>query len=131
MFIMDKYPPKLGGRPSKYKKSFNNLIMQMAAEGYSVVQFAAHVGVARSTVYKWKEDESSGFSDAFDRARDIAEAYWESKWDKDMRFGGKDVKDGMWRQKMYVRFGWGVKQESDTDQDGDIVLTISSAKRPE
>jgi hypothetical protein len=45
-------------------------------QGYSTTALAGHLGVARSTVYLWM-DENPEFSDAVKDARRLSQAWWE------------------------------------------------------
>ena len=57
------------GRPTKYTKEIGALVFDLMDEGLSVVQVARKLNVARSTIYKWAEDNVE-FSDTFTRARE-------------------------------------------------------------
>lgn len=99
------------GRPSKYKKEYCQEAIDFMKDGYSVTAFAGHIGVARSTVFKWAE-ENQEFSDALKTAQAKA-AYW---WEQSLRqvattgqgnasaaiFGVKNRSGEEWRDKQEI-----------------------------
>jgi len=64
------------GRPTKYKPEYCQQAIDYMADGYSVTAFAGHIQVARSTVFKWAEDNPE-FSDALKTAQAMAAMWWE------------------------------------------------------
>ena len=58
------------------RKLFNQ-IKDLGAEGKSITQIAAEIGIARSTLYLWME-EYPALSDAVKRANELAQAWWEN-----------------------------------------------------
>lgn len=68
------------GRPTKYSPEYADMAIDIIGrQGKSVCQFARDIGVSRSTVYLWAE-ENPEFSDNLTLARDWAEAHWEDKF---------------------------------------------------
>jgi len=65
------------GRPTNYKQSYNQLALDHFRQGKTLVQFAAKLEVARSTVYRWADDNDE-FSDTLSRGATLAQAYWEN-----------------------------------------------------
>lgn len=100
------------GRPSKYDPSFCDVAREFMVEGYSVTALAGHLGVARSTVFKWAE-ENEEFSDAL-KSGQAAAALW---WEKTLRqvaqtgegnasaaiFGVKNRSSEEWKDKQEVQ----------------------------
>lgn len=64
------------GRPSEYTDDACAVVIRMGAEGKSVVQMACELNVHRDTLYEWAKVHPA-FSDAFTRARLLAQAWWE------------------------------------------------------
>lgn len=63
------------GRPSLYDHSMCERLIEFAAEGCTVVEMAARLGIRKSTLYEWAKDQSKPeFSDALACAREISEA---------------------------------------------------------
>lgn len=75
------------GRPSDYDPAFCEQAVEFLREGYSIAAFAGHIGVARSTVYKWI-DEHEDFSDAVKTGQAGAVLWWE-KANRALALGGE------------------------------------------
>ena len=75
---MSKRPKAKTGRPSKYDPAYCDEIIEFMSRGYSVTAFAGSIRVARSTVYKWA-DENPEFSDALKTAQAISALWWENR----------------------------------------------------
>jgi hypothetical protein len=69
--MADDYRPPgyTTGRPTDYRPEYCDMAVEFMGRGYSLTAFAAHIGVARMTVYEW-ESVHPQFSDAIKRARD-------------------------------------------------------------
>lgn len=63
------------GRPTDYTPEFCEEIVEFMANGRHVIEFAAHIDVAKSTIYKWAEEHKE-FSDALKRAGTKSTAAW-------------------------------------------------------
>lgn len=74
-------PPALDirkiGRPSKYDPSFCDLVLDLGAEGKSLAQIAACIGVNRATMHRWSQQHDD-FRDAVKDAQELALAWWEN-----------------------------------------------------
>jgi hypothetical protein len=64
------------GRPTSYKPEMCDLVVPFMAQGYSTGALAGHLGVARSTVWKWM-DEHPAFSDAVKEGMSRSQQFWE------------------------------------------------------
>lgn len=64
------------GRPSKYDPKYCEESIEYLRQGFSVTALAGHIGVARSTIFKWAE-ENEEFSDALKTGQAMAAAFWE------------------------------------------------------
>ena len=64
------------GRPTDYDPDYCGVAEDFLADGYSMTALAGHIGVARSTVFKWV-NEHPEFSDAVKRGSAKATLWWE------------------------------------------------------
>ena len=101
------------GRPTKYTKDVNELVLDLMDKGKSIVQVARHLNVARSTIYKWAEDNIE-FSDTVTRAKDYSEAYWETEFQQMMY--SRETQPQLVRLYMGNRFGWREQDQSVNDE---------------
>ena len=107
------------GRPTKYTNDIPDLFLKSMQAGNSVLQFAASIGVTRSTVYKWA-DEIPEFSDIFEQGKEYAEAYWETKYQMMMYM--RDVNSPLVKLYFANRFKWHDRPaDSDNDDQGQPV----------
>jgi len=76
--MTDETKPKgPGGRPSLYRPEYCERVLEFGREGMSVVEMAAEIGVARSTLEEAWPAAHAEFSEAFARARELSQAWWE------------------------------------------------------
>jgi hypothetical protein len=47
------------GRPTKYKKEYDKLIIEHMAQGFSNVSFAGTIGICKDTLYEWVKTQPS------------------------------------------------------------------------
>lgn len=64
-------------RPTDYDPDYCAVAETFLADGFSLAALAGHIGVARSTVYKWV-DEHPEFSDAVKTGQAKAVLWWET-----------------------------------------------------
>lgn len=64
------------GRPTEYESWMAEKALELLSQGKSLTYCAAKIGVARSTVYEWKESIAE-FSDAVNKGLALAQAHWE------------------------------------------------------
>jgi len=102
----------LGGRPTKYKPEIDQLVFDYMDSGLSIVQVARKLNVARSTIYKWADD-NKGFSDTLTRAREASEAHWEYKFTEMMT--SRDVNGPLVKLYFSNRFGWAETQNQNVE----------------
>lgn len=89
------------GRPSKYDPSFADEVVTLGKEGLSLAQMCAHFDIARSTIDQWAEDHPD-FSEALNRAKVHAQAWWERKGMSGMEMPGFNA--AVWKKSMEARF---------------------------
>lgn len=66
------------GRPSDYRPEYCAQVEEFCRQGASLVEFAASIGVDRSTIQEWRKVHPA-FSLACSRALAAAQAWFESK----------------------------------------------------
>jgi hypothetical protein len=108
------------GRPSKYRKEYGSILLEMMAKGKSVVEFCANIGISRDTFYGWV-DKYPAFSDTYKKAVELCESYWEdigkrgilglSIVDKDGN--ASKINTGMYVFYMKNRFHWNDRIEQE------------------
>ena len=97
-----------GGRPTKYKPEYCELVVKLAEEGASITELALHIDVDRHTLNEWEKVHPE-FSTALKRARALQESWWEKEARVSLR--DKDFNHVLWYMNMKNRFGWRDKQE--------------------
>ena len=65
-----------GGRPSKYKPEYCQMVIDHMKDGSSLASFAAEISMPRQTLYSWM-DEHEEFHDACKVAAEKSQAWWE------------------------------------------------------
>lgn len=70
-----------GGRPTKYKEEYCDLIIEFMKDGSSKTQFCAEVGICYDTLLDWQEANPE-FSEAVKKADTACQAWWERKGTK-------------------------------------------------
>lgn len=65
------------GRPSLYREDYCAKVVELGSEGMSVVEMAAEIGVARNTLETEWPGKHPEFLEAFTRARELSQAWWE------------------------------------------------------
>lgn len=69
--------PKPVGRPTKYEPRYCDEAEAFMAQGYSLGAFAGSIGVARSTINEWIDNQPD-FSEAVSRAKAKRLMHWET-----------------------------------------------------
>jgi len=120
-----------GGRPSKYDKKYCKLAVDFLKDGYSVTALAGKIGVARSTVFKWAE-ENKEFSDALKTGQALAALWWEETLRDVARSGNGNASAAIFGVKNRSSMEWRDKTEHDhTSSDGSAGPTTIHFVRPD
>lgn len=98
-----------GGRPSKYKPEYCDLLMAHMKEGLSFDAFGAKVNASRETLYTWTEKHPE-FLDTKKRGESIARGMYE-KIGTGLALGQVSGNVTAWIFIMKNRFGWRDRQE--------------------
>lgn len=121
-----------GGRPSKYKPEFCELVIEMGKQGKTFYHMAEACDVyAPETLHEWAAKHPE-FSEAFTRARNLARIHWE-----DMGHG--HARDGqnspLWPKIMAARWPEDYtekqKHEHGGAGGGDIIFKTVYEQKPD
>ena len=118
----------MAGRPTDYEQAFDQAVETMGAEGYSVVEMAAEIGVHRDTLYEWEKVHPT-FSDAFTRARLLSQAWWERQGRINLATQG--FNHSLWAKNMGCRFkgDWTEKVQQEVTAPEGFQLVIGRSPR--
>lgn len=119
---MAKKPTKTkskGGRPTAYKEEFCDLIIEVGKAGGSVVKMANACGVSKETIYDWARSKPL-FSDAFTRARNLSQEWWEDLGQRSMIMeqGSGTFSQSAWSRSMAARFPEDWRESKHTEVTG-------------
>lgn len=89
------------GRPSKYKPEFCERMLEMAAEGCGMAEYAAEFGIDRTTLFDWAASHED-FSTALTRAKILEQAWFEREARLNMR--NKEFNANLWYRSALSRF---------------------------
>ena len=94
------------GRPSKYRPGYCETVLELGAQGCSVVEMAAEIGVSRSTLETEWPAAHEEFSEAFAQARQLSQAWWEKQGRVNlvMAPGMGTFQATVWSRSMAARF---------------------------
>lgn len=116
-----KVKPGKPGQPTKYYEGLDEIVFDLMDTGLSIVQVARKLNVARSTIYRWADDNKT-FSDALTRAREASEAYWEYQYTDMMR--SRDVNGPLVKLYFSNRFGWAETQNQNVEVSTPASISI-------
>jgi transposase-like protein len=111
------------GRPTKYKKEYCKVVIDLMSQGASKTEVAAELGVVKQTLYTWAKQHPD-LMDAIKKGEQLSNAWWE-------RHGRAQLENPkfnhvLWYMNMKNRFGWADKQEITGKGGGKIEINISS-----
>lgn len=89
------------GRPDAYDPAFCELVEELGAKGKSFTQIAVTLGVTRQTLHNWSRRYPE-FFDAMVRAKEAAQAYFETIGDAQLMNGEFDYQ--VWNKFLTSRF---------------------------
>lgn len=109
-----------GGRPSLYDPAYCDKVVELGKLGMSVVEMAAHIGVARNTLETEWPSAHPEFLESFTRARQLSQAWWESIGRTMMieEPGAAKLNTGIWSRSMAARFPHDWREKSETTLQG-------------
>lgn len=92
------------GRPSKYKPDLCEAILPLFAEGMSIVEVSANIGINQDTFFDWIK-KYPDFSESYKRGKALSAAWWEGLGRKGAS-GDKEINATTWIFNMKNRFAW-------------------------
>lgn len=91
-------------RPSKYKREYQEIMIEHLSKGFSFESYAAKINVCRDTLYEWVKVHPE-FSDAKKRGEAKSLLFWEQKFIENIQFP-KTFNTTGWIFLMKNRFRW-------------------------
>jgi hypothetical protein len=93
-------------RPSTYLPEYCEKVIELGAQGMSVVEMAAEIGVHRETLEENWPAAHPEFSEAFTRARVLSQAWWEKQGRVNLLLppGAGAFNSSVWSRSMAARF---------------------------
>ncbi len=114
--------PKGGWRHQKYDESMAEDIIPLFAEGQSICEIAAELGIGRRTFYEWRERYPE-FGEAVERGVELSEAWWMRQGRDHLTYGPTDkrIDTALWMKNMTNRFKW--REKTDVTSGGEPMKT--------
>jgi transposase-like protein len=116
------------GRPSRYEKVYNQIVLDYAREGLSLTQISARIDIPRTTMRSWA-DKHKEFSSTLTRAKELEQAWWEAVGMEALKLGS-DFNAAVWKKSVECRFKdkYTVTQKREvTGKDGGSIKVESVA----
>ena len=118
------------GRPTKYQSSYCDLVIEHMTDGASLTSFAAEIGVARSSINEWME-QNPEFSEAVKIAKAKCSAWWERLGRKNAADGGGNATLVIFGLKNMAADDWREKQEVEHSGDMSVIFQTVYEQTPE
>lgn len=111
------------GRPSTYKPTYCDLVIEHMSDGASLTSFAAEIGVARSTINEWM-DANPEFSEAVKIAKGKCAAWWEKLGRTNAMTGNGNATLVIFGLKNMAADDWREKVEQKIEQETTMKVVI-------
>ena len=108
------------GRPTKYDAKLCKLLPAMFANGESVSEVCAELGITKETFFQW-EKLHPDFSDSYKKGKELSEAWW-AKLGRSGAMGRAKIQPATWIFNMKNRFGWTDRVEQVVSMDTDATV---------
>ena len=92
------------GRPTKYSPKLCALLPSMFANGESVSEVCAELGIHKDTFFEWVKTYKD-FSDSYKKGLELSEAWW-TKLGRSGAMGRTKIQPATWIFNMKNRFKW-------------------------
>jgi hypothetical protein len=112
-------------RPSKYDPAYCEQVIELGKQGMSIVEIACALGVHRETIEKNWPEKHPEFSEAFARARDESQAWWEKAGREGLTADKFNAQ--VWSRSMAARFPHDWREKTLVGSDPDNPLPDSFA----
>lgn len=96
------------GRPTKYKKEYCEVAINVMKRGFSKEAVAGHLHISKDTLYRWVNKHKE-FSDAIKRGVEYSRIFWEELGIEMVTAGQGN--STAWIFNMKNRFSWKDKKE--------------------
>lgn len=107
-----------GGRPTDYREEFCIKVIELGKQGFSKVQIAAELDVAKATIQNW-EKEHPEFLASMTRAMTFSQAWWEKKGQDCLVMPtGVTFQASAWSRSMAARFPDDWREKTATEHTG-------------
>jgi hypothetical protein len=108
------------GRPTSYRPEYCNAVIEMGRKGYSVVEMATEVGVARATLEANWPSAHPEFLEALTLARQESQVWWERVGRENLLVPPQagTFQASMWSRSMSARFPADWREKSETALTG-------------
>ena len=118
-----------GGRPTKYDPVYCEMVVEHMKEGASLTSFAAEIGVARSTINEWI-DQNYEFSEAVKIGKANCAAWWEALGRKNAEQGGGNATLVIFGLKNMAREDWRERHEVEHSGPNGGAIPIEDSRTP-
>lgn len=114
-------------RPTKYDASFCERVIELGAQGMSVVEMAADIGVARATLEANWPEANPEFLEAITLARELSQAWWEKQGRTNlvMAPGMGNFQGSVWSRSMAARFPNDWREKTETTLKGGVTVAAT------
>jgi hypothetical protein len=116
-------PPRPVGRPELYSIEYCDTVIDLGKEGYSFTEMAAHIGVAKATLHRWR-DAHEEFRTALTHAMSLSQAWWETQARENLK--NKEFNSNLWMKVVGNRFR---DEYSDTGTGVTLINNIDARKQ--
>jgi hypothetical protein len=108
------------GRPSLYRPEYCERVIELGNQGASVVEMAHEIGVCRATLEANWPAEHPEFLEAFTRARQASQVWWEKKGRDNLE--KPTFQASVWSRSMAARFPEDWRETKGIEHSGAVAI---------